>query len=90
ATPPATVAKHKHNVALTLAGADKTAPAEQVVGRGGAEAVAARLFNPSGLDAQKRLPQELASELGQHLGAPEHSDMATQIEAAARQELVLR
>ncbi|PMS24803.1 hypothetical protein C0Z16_30125 [Paraburkholderia rhynchosiae] len=90
ATPPSAVARHKRNVALTLAGADKTAPAEQVVDRGGAEAVAARLFNPSGLDANKRLPQQLASEVGAHLGAPEGSEMATQIEAAARQELVLR
>lgn len=89
ATPPAAVARHKHNVALTLAGTDKTAPAERVVSEGGAASVAARLFNRSGLGPQKPTT-DLASELETCLGAPEGSDMDTQLMAAARQELMLR
>ncbi|MBW0447191.1 hypothetical protein EN871_24110 [bacterium M00.F.Ca.ET.228.01.1.1] len=90
ASPPAAVATHTRNAAFTFAGTDKTAPADQLIDRGGVEAVAARLFNPSGLDANRLPPQQLASELGTRLGAPANSDMGTQIEAAARQELVLR
>ena len=90
ATPPSAVAKHKHNAALALAGATKGAPVANIVGIGGAEATAAQLFNPAGPAAQRQLPQDIAGYLRQHLGAPDDADAGAQLEASARQELVLR
>ncbi len=57
---------------------------------GGTEAVAARLFNRSGMTGGHKVPAQIASDLRHYLAPPEGASADVVAEAGGRQELVLR
>ena len=95
ATTQAAALRHGRNVAQTVGGAAQTgaarvAPDMPIVAPGGAESVAASLFNRAGLGDRHELPARIAADLRLYLAAPADAGADVAAEAAGRQELVLR
>jgi hypothetical protein len=95
ATTQAAALRHGRNVARTVggaanAGAARVAPDMPIVAPGGTEAVAASLFNYTGVGDSHVMPALIAADLRLYLAPPEHAGADVALDAAGRQELVLR
>jgi len=95
ATTQSAALRHGRNVAQTVAGAGnagatRVTPDLPVVAPGGTEAVAASLFNYTGVGNGHVMPALIAADLRLYLAPPEHAGADVALDAAGRQELVLR